>query len=138
MAAPELLLSVPLADDGPRSVYCVPGQLCEELRNCSRRQAESNQAWKRRQVYCSQCTQREDTQLGVLPPGIQQQTPQELMLLNLLSDFRYHARIAAVARLYEINHMLGSVSAGAGGHGIVRQRRDADGVRLQRQLRWLM
>jgi len=44
IAAPELLLELPLlADDGLCSVHGMAGQLREELRGCSRRQAESNQ-----------------------------------------------------------------------------------------------
>ena len=64
IAAPELFLELPLlADDGLRSVHGMAGQLCEELRGCSRRQAESNQIRQRRRVYRSQCTEREDPQL---------------------------------------------------------------------------
>ena len=38
VVAPELVLWLSLlADDGLRGMHCMAGQLCEELRSCSRR-----------------------------------------------------------------------------------------------------
>jgi len=88
-------------NDGLRSVHRMPGQLCEELRRCSLRQAKSHQARKGRPVHWSQCTHLHSWRLQ--PSSSNSAAPHAAFPSQRCS---LPVRVAAVASLSDVVSVL--------------------------------